>query len=122
MSNVGVDAFAVHQAYGYRSVLHADGSNYFGTQGNIEAYNAAIKGEAVYNAGGGGCGGVFDVSTNVDLFPYNPDKSLSRGVFSRSRNSGSGSNVGYMGYGLCTGTGGTSVGVMGYGVGSTTSP
>jgi len=84
----------------------------------LELFDAAIYGKTNVEANGGGAGGQFIINANNNQSPYKPYNSAVKGVFSGATNVGSGSTVGYVGYGFSSnstaGITGSSVGVCGY--------
>jgi len=118
--NSDITPYEIAPGYPYNVSESYASMNILRTNGNAIAYgsflnpiDASVRGKT--ETQGGGAGGLFEVTGNHDgayLLPYN---SAVKGVYSSATNSGTGSTVGYFGYGYGQGLEGTSVGVCGYG-------
>jgi hypothetical protein len=118
--NSDITPYEIVPGYSYNVSESYASMNILRTNGNAIAYgsflnpiDASVRGKT--ETQGGGAGGLFEVTGNHDgayLLPYN---SAVKGVYSSATNSGTGSTVGYFGYGYGQGLEGTSVGVCGYG-------
>ena len=109
--------FGFSETYTNYNILNTNGiSNGYGS--TINCFDAAVRGKTTTQ--GGGAGAIFEVIADNDSAYLLPFNAAVKGVFSSAQNSGTGSTVGYFGYGYGTGSEGTAVGVCGYGTKAST--
>jgi len=115
-TGVSANIASFNLMYGFQSYNKSAGIHFNYSSGSLAPVESAIYG---YNFGYG-AGGRFDSLGVSELHMLRPDLSVLKGIYSQSTNSGTGSNVGYFGYGFNTNaTTGSTYGVFGFGTRNT---